>query len=169
MDVAEIAATLRSVPTALEVLLAPVDHATLRTRPAENEWCPLEVIGHLIACDSAAFRDRIQNILDGKPDIAAFDAWEAIHARDFAAESLSDLTAELTQERARSCSLVESLGAEDLAKTAVFEGGRVFAAGDFVHEWPFHDQDHLQQILASLKLAYLPGMTPVMRAALTAE
>jgi hypothetical protein len=169
MDVAEIAATLRSLPTVLEALLTPVDDATLRTRPAEDEWCPLEVIGHLIACDSAAFRDRIQNILDAEPDIAAFDAWEAIHARNFAAESLTDLIVELAQERARSCSLVESLSADDLAKTALFEGGRVFEAGDFVHEWPFHDQDHLQQILASLKLAYLPSMTPVMRAALTAE
>jgi hypothetical protein len=168
MDSTEIAKTLRSLPTVLEVLLGPIDPTTLRSRPEENEWCPLEVIGHLIACDSSAFRDRITGIVDGNPDIAGFDPWEAINARDFAAESLDSVLKELTQERSASYDLIMSLGPADLAKTALFEDGRRFAASDFVHEWPFHDQDHGQQILASLKLAYLPGMTPVMRDALAA-
>ena len=168
MDLMEIASTLRSVPTVLNALLAPIDPTTLRTRPEENEWCPLEVIGHLIACDSGAFRDRIAGIVDGNPRIAGFDAWEAINRREFAAESLDSLLAELAQERSASCDLIMSLSGSDLAKTALFEDGRRFAASDFVHEWPFHDQDHVQQILACLKVAYLPGMTPVMRGALAA-
>lgn len=166
MDITEIAATLRSIPTVLDALLGPIDPATLRTRPEENEWCPLEVIGHLIACDADAFRNRITGIVDDDPQIAAFDPWEAINRRTFAAEPLDSLIAELAGERAASSDLLLSLTADDLKKTALFEDGRRFAAGDFVHEWPFHDQDHLQQILASLKEAYLPEMTPVMRAAL---
>ncbi len=168
MDIAEIADTLRSVPTVLEALLSPIDPTTLRTRPEENEWCPLEVVGHLIACDSDAFRNRIAGIVDGNARIAGFDAWEAINRRDFAAESLDSLLAELERERSASGDLIMSLSAGDLAKTALSEDGRRFAASDFVYEWPFHDQDHLQQILASLKAAYLPGMTPGMRDALVA-
>ena len=45
--------------------------------------------------------------------------------------------------------------------TAVWSNG-----GDRANTWEYRDQDHVQQILASLKLAYLPGMTPVMRDAL---
>jgi hypothetical protein len=168
MDLAEIAQTLRSVPTVLEALLRPIDPTTLRTRPEETEWCPLEVIGHLIACDSDAFRNRIVGIVDGNPRIAGFDAWEAINGRDLAAESLDSLLTELAQERSASCELIMSLSAADLAKTALSQDGRRFAASDFVHEWPFHDQDHVQQILASLKVAYLPGMTPAMRDAMAA-
>ena len=169
MEISEVERTLRSLPVVLDALLSPIAPKTLQTRPAEGEWCPLEVVGHLIACDSAAFRDRIAAIVDGNPHIAGFDAWQAINARDFAAEPLDQLIEELSHERSVSSDFILALDADDLAKTAVFEDGRRFAAGDFVHEWPFHDQDHVQQILASLKLAYLPAMTPVMRSALTGK
>ena len=167
IDVDKIAITLQSVPDVLRALLEPFDHALLALRPEAGEWCPLEVIGHLIACDSAAFRDRISGIVDGKAEISSFDAWEAINARDFAAEPLDVLLDELAAERAASAVLVRGLSDSDLAKSATFHDGRRFQAGDFVLEWSFHDQDHLQQILAALKLTYLPQMTPTMRDALT--
>ncbi len=166
MEVTEIVATLGSLPAVLRAMLAPVDPETLRTRPEPGEWCPLEVVGHLIACDSAAFRDRIAAIVAGSGRIHGFDAWAAINVRDFAAEALDTLLDELAAERQASCAYLGSLTDADLAMTATTRDGRVFAASDFVHEWPFHDQDHLQQILASLKLAYLPGMSPAMQNAL---
>jgi len=109
MDLNEIANTIRSTPTVLEALLAPIDPATLSIRPEEGEWCPLEVIGHLIACDSAAFRDRITGIAHGNPTIGGFDPWAAINARDFAAEPLDALVEELAEERVESCKLILSL------------------------------------------------------------
>ena len=171
MDVNEVAATIGSLPSVLERLLAPIDPSTLSTRPEPGEWCPLEVIGHLIACDSAAFRDRIRAIVDGAGAgrIAPFDAWEAINARNFAAEPLDALLNELADERKRSCDYILSLTDDELSATATTSDGRVFRASDFVYEWSFHDQDHLQQILACLKLAYLPPMTPAMQNALTSS
>lgn len=166
MELSEIANTLTSTPVVLGTLLAPIDPQTLRTRPAEGEWCPLEVIGHLIACDSGAFRNRITGILEGEPRIAPFDPWEAINARDFAAEPLDVLLDELAAERSVSSELLLSLADADLTKTALFKDEGSLSAADFVHEWPFHDQEHIQQILASTKLAYLAGMTPLMRDAL---
>ena len=41
--------------------------------------------------------------------------------------------------------------------------------GDFVYEWPFHDHEHLQQILDILKQRYLPLMTETMRVALVGQ
>ena len=166
MDVDEIAETIGSVPAVLRALLSPIDPETLRTRPDEGEWCPLEVIGHLIACDSGAFRDRIKAIVAGTGRITGFDAWEAINARDFAAEPLEALLDELAAERRESCQYILSLSTDELAMTATTSDGRQFAANDFVHEWSFHDQDHLQQILACLKLAYLPDMSAAMQNAL---
>jgi hypothetical protein len=49
----------------------------------------------------------------------------------------------------------------------VLIGHRDCNSGDFVNEWPFHDQDHLQQILANLKSAHLSAMTETMRRALS--
>ena len=35
-----------------------------------------------------------------------------------------------------------------------------------VHEWPFHDHEHLRQILDITKAVYLPSMSETMRTAL---
>lgn len=166
-DVNQIADTLLSLPAVLTALLAPFDHETLARRPEPGEWCPLEVIGHLIDCDERAFRGRIEAIAAGASDITGFDAWDAINARDFAAAPLDELVDELADERAKSAALLRDLSASDLANSALFHDGRRFEANDFAYEWPYHDQDHLQQILDALKLTYLPHMTPTMRAALT--
>lgn len=166
-DILQIVATLTSLPEVLDVLLSPVDDAALRTRPAEGEWCPMEVIGHLIACDSGAFRDRIRAIVDGAGPIPPFDPWAAINARDFANSPLQETLDELRQERSRSASLLQSLHPEELERVGSFvDDDRLFAASDFVHEWPFHDQDHLQQILQCLKLRHIRNLTPTMRQAL---
>ncbi len=166
LELGEIADTIGSLPTVLRVLLEPIDPAALSARPEPGEWCVLEVIGHLIACDRDAFRGRIAGIIAGEPEIAGFDAWDAIKERDFALEPLEVLLAELTAEREISSAFLLSLDPADLAKTANHPAG-LFAAGDFVHEWPFHDQDHLRQILEALKQSYLPHMTLTMREALS--
>jgi hypothetical protein len=162
----EIAATLDTLPAVVRTLLDPFDAKTLRTRPEPGEWSVLEVIGHLIATDDGAFRGRIEAIVDGEPEIAGFDPWAAINERDFASMSLEPLLAELAAERATSVAFLRSLDPTKLALTAGYPGFGTFTANDFVLEWPFHDQEHLRQILANLKLRYLPGMSPGMRSAL---
>ncbi len=166
IELTDIAATLNSTPRVLRELLQPIDPELLAARPGPGEWCVLEVIAHLIATDSDAFRQRIASIIAGEPEIAAFDPWAAINARAFAAVDLDGLLAELTAEREKSTTFLDSLNPSELSKTANYGKHGVFAAGDFAHEWPFHDQDHLQQILDILKQSYLPHLTETMRTAL---
>ena len=169
IDLDAIADSLDSMPTVLGHLLAPIDPAALAVRPEPGEWSVLEVIGHLVATDTGAFRDRISAIVEGEPEIAGFDPWAAINARDFNAVPLTDLLPEFTAERARSVAFVRWLADSDLSKTAGYGDRGVFAAGDFVYEWPFHDHEHLQQILDILKQRYLPLMTETMRVALVGQ
>ena len=89
--------------------------------------------------------------------------------RDFNTEELRDLLIELAEERSRSASMLRALTNDDLARTAMYGEGRRFAVSDFVHEWPFHDHDHTQQILAVLKAAHVPSMSETMRHALDLE
>jgi hypothetical protein len=162
----EIADTIESFPDVLAALLGPVADATLRQRPEAGEWCPLEVIGHLLVTEGPAFRDRIAAIVSGRAEIAPFAADLELTGRDFRAADLSDLLAELRAERTKSGAFLRSLDPADLRRTATLAEHGSFTAGDFVHEWSFHDHDHLQQILASTKMAYLPFMTKSMRRAL---
>jgi hypothetical protein len=167
IEPSDIAATLDATPRVLEQLLDTVDADLLSTRPEPGEWCVLEVIAHLVATDADAFRARIASIIAGEPEIVPFDPWAAINARDVAALDLGDLLAELRTEREASTAFLESIRPSDLAATARYGRHGTFAAGDFVHEWPHHDHEHLQQILDILKRSYLPHMGETMRQALT--
>ena len=161
-----VAATLDAFPSVVRTLLEPLDPATLTVRPEPGEWSVHEVIGHLIATDTGAFEHRIQGILDGTPEIPGFRPWDAIDARDFNAVTTADLLAEFDAVRARASAFVAELDEAQLTLTAEYPGFGTFSAGDFVFEWPFHDHEHLQQILAITKAAYLPSMGTAMRTAL---
>ena len=162
----EIADTIEAFPGVLEMLLGPIDTKVLRTRPADGEWCPLEVIGHLIVCDGPAFRDRIGLIVSGADAVPGFDPSLDSTGRDFQSADLSDLIAELRMQRDLSAGFLRALDPVDLRRTSTLGSHGSFAAGDFVHEWAFHDQDHLQQILDAVKVTYLPYMSETMRHAL---
>lgn len=162
----EIAASIESTPVVLRALLTPIDPEILRLQPEPGEWCALEVVGHLIAAEAPAFRDRIRDIIAGKPEIAGFNPSLELTGRDFASADLSDLVDELESERSVSATYVRSLDVDDLSRPGNFATYGTFEAGDFVHEWPFHDQDHLQQILAAIKPSYLPHMSDAMQQAL---
>jgi hypothetical protein len=165
----EIATTIESLPSVLAALLAPIDPAVLTAQPEPGEWSVHEVIGHLITCDGPAFRDRIADIVGGRSEISPFDPGPLVESRDFDSEALDGLLAELTSERRESAAYVRTLTTDDLAATSAYGRHGSLAAGDFAHEWPFHDHDHLQQILAILKTAHLSAMTEQMRRALTSD
>lgn len=166
IELDEIAATLDSLPTVLRTLLAPYDAATLTARPEPGEWCVLEVVGHLITCDTGAFRDRIEAIAGGAAQVPPFDAGAALLALDPINSSLDDLLDGLESVRARSVEFVRSLSPSDLTVTAPYGEHGTFAAADFVLEWPYHDQDHIRQILDAVQRHYLPHMTDTMRSAM---
>ncbi len=166
IDLDEIAATLDSLPTALGILLAPHDAETLAARPEPGEWCVLEVIGHLITCDRGAFRDRIEMIAGGAGEVPRFDAGAALEARAPMNATVGELLDELAVVRAESVEFVRSLSMADLTATAPYGDHGTFAAADFVLEWPYHDQDHIRQILDAVQRHYLPHMTDTMRTAL---
>lgn len=167
VDPDEIAATIETLPEVLRMLLAPYDRETLTARPAPGEWCVLEVIGHLITCDRGAFRDRIAAISGGASAVPPFDAGSALADRDPMRSSLAELLDELTAIRAESVAFVRTLDPGELDATAPYGDHGRFAAADFLLEWPYHDQDHIRQILDAVQRHYLPHMTDTMRIALT--
>lgn len=149
------------------MLLAPFDEATLTARPAPGEWCVLEVVGHLITCDPGAFRDRVEAIIMGTDQVPAFDAGRALDELDPMSATIGDLLDELATARARSVEFVRSLSPDAVSATAPYGDHGEFAASDFLLEWPYHDQDHIRQILDAVQRHYLPHMTDTMRTALT--
>ncbi len=168
LTIDELATSIESFPAVLRGLLSPVEPDALTARPAPGEWCVLEVIGHLIDCEQRAFLDRVQGLADGAESVDGFDPRPGMEARDFAAESLDALLGELEGLRAESAAALRALEPGQLARTGSVGRDNGFAAGDFAHEWPYHDQAHLIQIIEALKPNYLDHMTDTMRGALVA-
>ncbi len=166
LDVNELADSIEAFPTVLRELLGHATRDALVAKPAPGEWCVLEVIGHLIDCELGAFRGRTVELAEGANEVAGFDPRPGMAARDFAAESLDSLLSELDELRTESAAIVRTLTLEQLTLTGSVRGEPGYAAGDFAHEWPYHDQAHLIQIIEAMKPNYLDHMTSTMRQAL---
>ncbi len=165
VDLEELAATVESMPEVLSALLTPLNPAVLRRRPAHGEWCVMEVIEHLVVVEGPAFRDRIKRIVEGEPEMAEVVS-TALANDELESHSLAGLLDQLRRDRARSAAFLRSLSPDDLERTAEHHVYGTLTAGDFAHEWAYHDQDHLQQILDATKTRYSDSMSANMRKAM---
>src|SRR5215216_2525733 len=68
------AALLGMMPTFLRAEFEAAPEALLRWRPAPEEWCLLEVVGHLIETEERGFAGRMRTILTGeRPQFTTWD------------------------------------------------------------------------------------------------
>jgi hypothetical protein len=123
-----------------------------RTRPAADEWCANEVIGHLLEAEGRAFAGRIRLILSAaadepEPELATWDQPTVAAGRRDDLRETEELLAELADLRTESLVLVRSLRPVDLARTGRHPHVGSLAVGDIVHEWVHHDREHLKQLL----------------------
>lgn len=162
-DVDRIASSIVALPEVVATLLADYPDDQLRRAPAPGEWSVLEVLAHLVEADGPAFRDRITSIARGDGTVPGYRPADPAPVAEL---TLAGLVDDLRAERAGSAALLRSLTETELRATGPHVDGRVFAAADFVREWPYHDADHLQQILSALKVLHVEGMSDTMRSAL---
>lgn len=159
---------LQGTPAALEAMLAHLADELLVWRPQPADWCIKEVVGHLIVTDRLAFADRIQLIAVGdNADIPAVFVNQLAAERNDAARPIAALLAEFREGRTAVLPQLTQLTPSQLAKTGTYPKYGTFHAYDFLYEWPYHDQSHLQQIGDILKTYLIPHMSQTMRQALS--
>ena len=69
----EILKTLRATPVVLRALVADVDEARLRRRPAPGEWAIIEVVGHLADTEERALGRARHMLAEDDPVLEPFD------------------------------------------------------------------------------------------------
>jgi len=69
----EILKTLRATPVVLRALVAEVDEARLRRRPAPGKWAIIEVVGHLADTEERALARVRRMLAEENPELAPFD------------------------------------------------------------------------------------------------
>jgi hypothetical protein len=156
---AEAAHLLTAATAFLVAEVSALPEQILRWHPAPGEWCVKDVIGHLIEAERRGFAGRIRIILDH--DEPTFEGWDppaVARAREDCEKDARALLDELAGLRADSVRLVEKLDARDLAR-----GGRhpvvgYLRVGDLLHEWVFHDRNHVKQMFSNVQAFVWPAM-----------
>lgn len=161
---AQVAALLGRTSTILHTELASLPAALLSWRPAPEEWCALEVVGHLSEADERGFAGRIRTILaQERPRFRSWDPSAVARARRDGERDPADLLAEFTRCRTAGVALVETLTAADLGRGGEHPEVGFLSVRDLLHEWVHHDADHLRQLLSNVQAYTWPRMGNAQR------
>ncbi|MFN8622386.1 MAG: DinB family protein [Chloroflexota bacterium] len=122
-----------------------------RVRPAPEDWCANEVIGHLIEAERRGFNGRIRLILSAAPGTEPFlPAWDqpgVAAARKDGEKATADLLHELAELRADSIDLLHGLRPDDLGRRGSHPKVGPLRVDELAQEWIHHDREHLKQLL----------------------
>ena len=110
---------LARFPGVLDLLVGELDEGTCRSRPAPNEWAPVEIICHLRDEETEDFAARVSVILDGGVRFAPNDPERSAIERRYRE---ADLRAALATFHARRAASIELL--------ATVAPNRLFASAD---------------------------------------
>ena len=153
------AALLGTMPIFLRAEFEAAPKELLQWRPAPEEWCLLEVVGHLIETEERGFAGRIRAILaEGRPKFTTWDPSAVARDRRDEQRDPAALLAEFIRRRTAGVTLVEALTASDLARGGDHPEVGFLTINDLLHEWIHHDANHLRQILTNIQAYTWPQM-----------
>jgi hypothetical protein len=163
-DPAEAARLLGAGRMMIESEVTALPPAVLTWRPGPDEWCVLEVIGHLVETEERGFAGRIRAILaEERPQFHAWDPDAVARARRDAERDPAGVLREFSDRRVASVALVETLTSADLERGGDHPEVGWLTASDLLHEWVHHDANHLRQILANVQVYTWPQMGNAQR------
>ena len=164
MTPAEVARVLEASCEAIPFLLWHLPEEIASRRPAENEWCVNECVGHLIETESRGFASRIKLMLDeDEPRLVAWDAADVARARGDCDRDLGGLLQEFMSLRRESVQLVRLLKPADLSRGGMHPAVSRITVDEILHEWVHHDANHLRQALANVQDYVWPAMGATQR------
>ena len=153
------AALLGTMPIFLRAEFAAAPETLLRWRPAPEEWCLLEVVGHLIETEERGFAGRIRTILaEERPQFMTWDPSSVARERQDEQRDPVELLAEFIRRRTAGIAIAEALTAADLDRGGDHPEVGFLTINDLLHEWIHHDTNHLRQMLANIQSYTWPSM-----------
>ncbi|MGH7263703.1 MAG: DinB family protein [Candidatus Rokuibacteriota bacterium] len=151
---------LARLPAALEVLVADLDDATWRARPAPDEWAPIEIVCHLRDEEGEDFPARLRVILAGGPHFAPIDPERWVTERRYREQDPRAVLAELTARRAASLAMLAGVPAARLTESRQQRFGPLSGL-DLLVAWVTHDALHLQQLAGTLARLWATRWAPL--------
>jgi hypothetical protein len=155
----EVAGLLQGSLAILRAEVAALPPSLMSWHPAPGEWCVKEVIGHLIEAEQRGFAGRIRIILETTdPQLQAWDQNAVARARRDCEREAVDLLHEFGVLRKEGVALARRLGPDQLARGGHHPKVGYLRVSDLLHEWVYHDRNHLKQILGNVQGCVWPHM-----------
>jgi hypothetical protein len=141
LDVAE------KSPKEIAAAVSGLSESVLRHKPGPEEWCVLQILGHLADVE-IIFGYRLRQMLaDAKPVIAPLDQDAWARNLNYLNSPPSELVAFYGLARHHNLRLLRSLRTSDLSKSAFHpETQREMTVADLVERMSGHGSAHLRQI-----------------------
>lgn len=144
---ASILAVLAAVPDEVASLLATTSNAVLRRKPSDDDWCVMEIVGHMLETD-LLFAWRLRTVLSeqGMPYLdTPIPPWKLHEGKGYQDLPLDDLPDRLRQARAASLVLIRDLTPEQWARRGILRGTStsILDLGTWLAN---HDRGHLAQV-----------------------
>jgi hypothetical protein len=105
---------LGRLPDLLDALIGDLDAVTARTRPALDEWSPVEIVCHLRDEETEDFSARVRAVLEGKTELAPIDPVGWVEARRYREADLRQALAAFKTRRRASLSYLAGVDASGL-------------------------------------------------------
>jgi hypothetical protein len=161
---AEVAAILETSGGAFASLLRGVTPEVASWRPAPEEWCVNECVGHIIEAEKRGFAGRIRVILGAEePKLEGWDQAGVAGQRRDCERTPQQMLDEFEPLRRDSLALVRSLKPEQLQRGGLHPQVARLTVADLLHEWVHHDVNHLRQAYANVQSYVWPHMGNAQR------
>ena len=155
---------LGHLPAVLDALLSGLDDADARTRPAPDEWSPVEIVCHLRDEETEDFGARVRVILEGAAQFVKIYPERWAVERRYREARLPEALAAFRTRREDSLRLLASAAPEPLrALGASRPLGRLgpLSGLDLVAAWVAHDRIHLAQLAGTLARNWASRWAPL--------
>ena len=138
------------MPVVLDALLTGLDEAGARTRPAEAEWSPVEILCHLRDEEMEDFGARVRAILDGAERFVPIAPERWAEKRRYREASLPEVMETFRARRRASLDLLASVAPHRLEGSRPLGRLGQLSGLDLVAAWVAHDRIHLAQLAGTL-------------------
>jgi DinB superfamily len=145
----------------LPALVAGLDDAAWRARPAPGEWSPVEIVCHLRDEEDLDFGARFRVILAGDDHFAFIDPEALVVTRRYREADPANALAAFVRLRRASLDLLAAAPLDRLSRSALRPSGGRLSGLDLLASWVAHDRLHLQQLAGTLARLWADRWAPL--------
>ena len=152
---------LARFPAALEALVADLDEASWRARPAAGRWAPLEIVCHLRDEEREDFPARVKAVIAGATSFTAIAPQRWVEERRYLGDDPAKALAGFLALRRESLAFLAGLAPEELMRGVDHPQLGVMTGRDLLAAWAVHDLLHLSQLARTLARIQADAWAPL--------